>query len=71
MRAADEIRTDIVQISQGIDRCEYTSGLLRRQFARLFKEARDHPELPMEEARAIPETTVSRRTAYELAKEAK
>ena len=71
MRSADEIRADIAETSQGIERCEHTSHLLRAAFARLFREARDHAELTIEEARTVPEQPISRRTAYELARSAK
>lgn len=70
MRPADELRADIARVSREIEDHDHVGGLLRKQLAYLFREARDHPELTMEEARCIPAIDIPRQTAYELARSA-
>lgn len=66
MRPAEEVRGDIARVSQEIDQHDHTGGLLRKQLGRLLAEARDHPELTLEEGRQVPEEPIPRQTAYRL-----
>lgn len=70
VRPAEEIRAEIARVSGELDQHEHTGELLRKQLAHLMLQARQHPELTIEDARKIPTRQISRQTAYELTKEA-
>lgn len=70
MRPAEEIRAEVERVSARIEEHEQVGELLREQLAQLFWQARQHPELSMEEVRKIPTRQISRQGAYELAREA-
>lgn len=69
MRPAQEIRDDLAALSGAMEEHEARGELLRLQLAHLLRQARDHPELTIEEARKIPAKTIGRQTAYELIRE--
>lgn len=70
MKSAKQIRLDVGATAQEITEWEATGAKLRKRLGSALAEARDHPELTLEEARAIPETTIPRQTANRLIKEA-
>ena len=70
MRAAEQIRLDIGATAQEISEHDERGAELRRQLGRALAEARDHPELTLEEGRQIPEKEIPRQTANRLIREA-
>lgn len=70
MRSPDQIRLDIGATAQEIVEHDERGGDLRRQLGRALAEARDHPELTLEEARQAPEKPIPRQTANRLIREA-
>lgn len=66
MRAAEEVRRDIAATAEAIDRHKQWFVGLRQQLGRLLAEARDHPELTLEEGRQVPEEPIPRQTANRL-----
>lgn len=70
MRTAQDIRDHIAAASKAIERHEQRGAELRRQLGRLLIEARDHPELTLEEGRQVPTPTIPRATANRLVRAA-
>ena len=70
MRDAAQIRLDVGATSQEIAEWEEAGAKLRKRLGSALAEARDHPELTLEEARQIPEKEIPRQTANRLVKEA-
>lgn len=70
MRPAEEIREDVERVSRNIEENEFVGELLKQQLAQLLLQARQHPELSMEEVRKIPKRQISRQSAYEMARAA-
>lgn len=70
VRSAEEVRGDIAASAEAIDHHEHLAGRLRRRLGRLLAEARDHPELTLEEGRKIPKQEIPRQTANRLIREA-
>jgi len=70
MRKAEQIRLDVGATAQEIAEWEERGVELRRRLGSALAEARDHPELTLEEARAIPEKPIPRQTANRLIREA-
>lgn len=68
MRKADDLRADLAAVKREREANQEQSAAIHRRTCRLMLEARQHPELTMEDARGI--VGASRQTAYELAKEA-
>lgn len=70
MRSADQIRLDIGATASEIDDHDAKGAELRKRLGSALIEARDHPELTLEEGRQVPEQTIPRQTANRLMKEA-
>lgn len=70
MRDAAQIRLDVGATSQEIAEHETKGTELRKRLGLALAEARDHPELTLEEARKIPEKEIPRQTANRLIKKA-
>jgi hypothetical protein len=70
VRSADQIRLDIGATAQEIAEHEARGAELRRRLGGALAEARDHPELTLEEGRKIPTRQISRMTANRLIQEA-
>lgn len=70
MRDAEQIRLDVGATAQEIIESEMRTAELRRRLGSALAEARDHPELTLEEARQIPAKPIPRQTANELIKAA-
>lgn len=69
-RSAQQIRLDVGATASEIAEHEEAGAKLRKRLGSALAEARDHPELTLEEARQIPEEEISRSTANRLMKEA-
>lgn len=70
MRKRAEILLDINATAHEISEHEEAGAKLRRRLGAALAEARDHPELTLEDGRKIPEREISRQTANRLIKEA-
>lgn len=70
MRKADAVRLEIGATAQEITDHETHGAELRRRLGGALAEARDHPELTLEEARKIPAKEIPRQTANRLIREA-
>jgi hypothetical protein len=70
VRAAEQVRLDIGATAQEISEHEERGAKLRRRLGRALAEARDHPELTLEEGRKIPEKAIPRMSANRLIQEA-
>ena len=70
MRSAKQIRLDIGATAQEISEHEERGAELRRRLGAALAEARDHPELTLEEARKVPSKEIPRQTANRLIREA-
>lgn len=70
MRSAEQVRLDIGATAQEILEWEARGVELRRRLGSALAEARDHPELTLEEGRKIPEKEIPRQTANRLIREA-
>lgn len=70
MRPAEQIRLDIGATSQEISEWEAQGVELRKRLGRALAEARDHPELTLEEGRQVPEREILRQRANRLIREA-
>lgn len=70
MRDAEQIRLDIGATAQEIIEWEERGAALRRRLGSALGEAREHPDLTLEEARKIPTRQIPRQTANELVKAA-
>jgi hypothetical protein len=70
MRSAEEVRLDIGATASEIADHEAHGAKLRRRLGRTLAEARDHPELTLEEGRKVPEKEIPRQTANRLIREA-
>jgi hypothetical protein len=70
MRSAKQIRLDIGATASEIAEHEERGVELRRRLGSALAEARDHPELTLEEGRRIPEQPIPRQTANRLIREA-
>lgn len=71
MRAASQIRLGIGATAQELAEHEAHEVELRKRLGRALAEARDHPELTLEEGRQVPEKEIPRATANRLIQEAK
>lgn len=69
-RNAEGVRRDILATTTAIERTKHQADLLRRRLGRVLTEARDHPDLTLEEARQLPEKPIPRETANRLIREA-
>lgn len=73
MRDAGQIRLDIGATAQEISEWEAQGQRLRRRLGVALAEARDHPELTLEEGRQIPTAVglreIPRQTANRLIRE--
>lgn len=70
MKSAKQIRLDIGATSSEIEEWEATGAKLRKRLGSALTEARDHPELTLEEGRKVPTPEIPRQTANRLIKEA-
>jgi len=70
MRSAEHIRLDIGATASEIAEHETRGAELRKRLGSALAEARDHPELTLEEGRQIPEQSIPRQTANRLIREA-
>jgi hypothetical protein len=70
MRSAEQIRLDIGATASEIAEHEERGAELRRQLGSALAEARDHPELTLEEGRQVPEREILRQRAHRLIREA-
>lgn len=70
MRSAEQVRLDIGATAQEISEHEERGAELRQRLGRALAEARDHPELTLEEGRRIPEKPIPRQTTNRLIREA-
>jgi hypothetical protein len=70
MKKAEQVRLDIGATAQEISEWEATGAKLRKRLGSALAEARDHPELTLEEGRKIPPKEIPRQTANRLIREA-
>lgn len=70
VKAAEQIRLDIGATASEIEDHEEKEAALRRRLGAALAEARDHPELTLEEGRKIPAKEIPRQTANRLMREA-
>lgn len=70
MKSAAQIRLDIGATCQELADHAEKEAELRKRLGRALGEARDHPELTLEEGRKIPEKEIPRQTANRLLGEA-
>lgn len=70
MRPADQVRLDIGATVAEINEHDEKGAALRRRLGAALKEARDHPDLTLEEGRCIPEPPIPRQSANRLIQEA-
>ncbi|HXR30593.1 MAG TPA: hypothetical protein VN752_05590 [Solirubrobacterales bacterium] len=70
MRDAAQIRLEIGATEQELHEHEERGAELRQRLGRALAEARDHPELTLEEGRQVPEREILRQRANRLIKEA-
>lgn len=70
MRPAEKVRGDIARVTGAIEGHKRRSGQLRKRLGHLLAEARDHPQLTLEEGRQVPEKPIPRETANRLIREA-
>jgi hypothetical protein len=70
VRDAAQIRLDIGATAQEIEEHDAKGDELRKRLGRALAEARDHPELTLEEGRCIPEKEITRQKANRLIREA-
>lgn len=69
MRSAKQVRLDIGATASEIAEHEERGAELRKRLGSALAEARDHPELTLEEGRKIPAREIPRQTANRLIKE--
>jgi hypothetical protein len=70
VKAAKQIRLDIGATSHELTEHAKREAELRQRLGRALAEARDHPELTLEEGRRIPPKAIPRQTANRLIGEA-
>ena len=70
MRKADAIRLEIGATEQELHEHEERGAELRQRLGRALAEARDHPEMTLEEGRQVPEREILRQRANRLIREA-
>lgn len=70
MRSAKQIRLDIGATASEIAEHETRGVELRKRLGSALAEARDHPELTLEEGRKIPGPEIPRQSAVRLIREA-
>jgi hypothetical protein len=70
VRAAEQIRLEIGATEQELHDHEAHGAELRQRLGRALAEARDHPELTLEEGRQVPEREILRQRANRLIREA-
>lgn len=70
MRDAAQIKLDIGATAQEITEHEAAGVELRQRLGRALGEARDHPEMTLEEGRQVPEEEITRQKANRLIREA-
>lgn len=66
MKSAAQIRLDIGATVEELKEHDAKGAELRKQLGKALTEARDHPELTLEEGRKIPEKEIPRQTANRL-----
>lgn len=66
MKSAAQIRLDIGATYQELIDHNAKAEALRKRLGKALTEARDHPELTLEEGRKIPEKEIPRQTANRL-----
>jgi hypothetical protein len=70
VKAAKQVRLDIGATAHEIAEHDKRGAALRRRLGRALTEARDHPELTLEEGRKVPEDEITRQKANRLIREA-
>ena len=70
MRKADAIRLEIGATEQELHDHEEQGAKLRQRLGAALAEARDHPEMTLEEGRQVPEREILRQRAHRLIREA-
>ena len=70
MKSAAQIRLDIGATAEELKEHDAKGAELRKRLGTALTEARDHPELTLEEGRKIPDKEIPRQTANRLVKEA-
>jgi hypothetical protein len=70
VRRPDAIRLEIGATEQELRDHEQHSAALRQRLGRALAEARDHPEMTLEEGRQVPEEEITRQKANRLIREA-
>lgn len=70
MRSAEQIRLDIGATASEIDDHDARGAELRKRLGAALVEAKEHPELTLEEGRQVPTRTIPRQTAHRLMQEA-
>jgi hypothetical protein len=70
MRSAKAIRLEIGATEQELHEHEERGVELRKRLGSALAEARDHPELTLEEGRQLPEREITRQRANRLIREA-
>jgi len=70
VRSADAVRLEIGATEQELHEHEERGAELRRRLGSALAEARDHPELTLEEGRQVPEREILRQRANRLIREA-
>jgi hypothetical protein len=70
VKKADAVRLEIGATAQEIAEHDERGEALRRRLGAALAEARDHPEMTLEEGRKIPEKEIPRQTVVRLIREA-
>jgi hypothetical protein len=70
MKKADAVRLEIGATEQELHDHEQRGAELRQRLGRALIEARDHPEMTLEEGRQVPEREILRARANRLIREA-
>lgn len=71
VKSADRLREELASLSLQREVNQAAMKRIEEALGQLFKEVVEHPYLTMEEARLIPVPSISRNTAYRMAREAK
>lgn len=66
MRKADAVRLEIGATEQELHDHEEKGAKLRQRLGAALAEARDHPEMTLEEGRQVPEREIKRQRANRL-----
>lgn len=70
VKSAEQIRLDIGATASEIAEWEEQGAKLRQRLGTALTEARDHPELTLEEGRKVPDEEITRQKANRLIGEA-